>query len=246
MKHFIMLDYDGTLTPVRDHPKLARLSIKRKLFLRKLACRPDIKMAIISGRKLSVVKKLAGIRNIIYAGNHGFEIEIEGKRIIHPAARRFIPILKIVKAGLSAVRRIQGVFIEDKIFTLSVHFRSVPAGRLRYFRKLFFQIMRCWKGKVKITGGKKVFEVRPPVDWDKGKAVKWIIRSLKLRDYLPVYIGDDETDEDAFREIKNKGLTIKVGNSKYSLAKYYLKDVRAVYIFLMNYPSKAIVGTFIK
>lgn len=231
MKSFLMLDYDGTLTPIVKQPNLALLSPKRKKILASLARNPKIKMAIISGRKLSDIKKLVGIPNIIYVGNHGFEIEINGERIIHLSAKRFIPMLKKIKMDLLTVRRIKGVLIEDKKYTLSVHFRLIPANHLKSFYKLFYRTIRPWRKKVKITSGKKIFEIRPPVDWDKGKAVKWLISKLNLKGYLPIYIGDDKTDADAFRLLKRKGVTIHVGGGK-TAAKMRIKDIDGVYHYL--------------
>jgi len=233
LKILLLLDYDGTLVPIKKHPKLARLSPQRKTFLRKLANHPGIKMAIISGRKLSDIKKLVTVPGLIYVGNHGLEMEIAGRRIIYPAVNRFVPTLKKIKAALSAAHRIKGVLVEDKGYTLSVHFRLLPADRLKTFHRLFLQAMRRWRAKVRITSGKKVIEIRPPVDWDKGKAIKWVINKLRLGDYWPVYIGDDKTDEDAFRALKEKGMTIHVGGGK-TLANMRVKNIGGVYRYLRS------------
>ena len=239
MKLLLFLDYDGTLTPIAKRPKLARLSPPRKIFLRKLAHNPRIKMAIISGRKLSDIKRLVNIPQLIYVGNHGFEIEVNGNYKIHPAARRFIPTLKRIKSKLINKITVKGAWIEDKSLTLSVHYREVARGRLKLFYQLFYKAINPWEKKIKITKGKKIFEIRPPFDWDKGKAVKWIINKLHLKNYFPIYIGDDQTDEDAFRALKGKGLpagqagiSIFVGKTKRTSADYSLKNVSAVYRFL--------------
>src|SRR3989338_5019146 len=231
MKRFLMLDYDGTLTPLRKHPKLARLSPNRKSFLRQLASRSGTKLAIISGRKLSSVKRMVGLRNIIYIGNHGFEIEAGGRRWIHPAAKGFMSLLKKAKRTLKNKLPYQGMFVEDKGLTVSVHYRALTKKVFPAFNKLFSRVVKPWLGRIKITHGKKVFEIRPPVDWNKGKAVKWVINALKLKDYQPIYIGDDVTDEDAFRALKSKGITLHVGGGKTS-AKMRVKNVKGVYRYL--------------
>lgn len=238
MKYLLLLDYDGTLTPIRKRPELALLAPRRREFLRRLARRPNIKIAIISGRRLAEIKMLVNIPGLVYVGNHGFEIEIGRRTFIRPAARRFAATLKKIKAALSVLRSIKGVIVEDKRYALSVHFRLVPAGRLKYFRGLFLKALRRWRRKVKITSGKKVFEIRPPVDWDKGKAVKWLVRELKPGKYRPVYIGDDRTDEDAFRALKGVGLSYKVGKGGKSRADDRLGNVADVYRLLSNYVMK--------
>lgn len=234
MKYLLLLDYDGTLTPIVERPENARLTARRKKILRELSLHSEIKMAIISGRKLSDIKRLVGIPHLIYAGNHGFEIEIDRKHITVPAAKSFIPTLKKVKTALSALSNIEGVLIEDKSYTLSVHFRLVPSSRLKTFRQLFYQAIHPWQEKVKVTRGKKVLEIRPPVNWDKGKAVKWIMNKLNIEDHFPIYIGDDRTDEDAFRALKGKGLSLQVGAGKKTAADYRLKNVEAVYSYLRS------------
>lgn len=232
MNLFLLLDYDGTLTPIVKRPEKAILSRKRREILRQIAHHPSIKMAIISGRQLSDIKKLIAIPHIIYVGNHGFEIEIQGKHQIHPAAKYFVHILKKIKNKLARKIKIKGVLIEDKEFTLSIHYRLVSRQDLQSFHQLFSTIIESWKKKIRITTGKKVIEIRPPFDWDKGKAVRWIISKLKLKSYFPVYIGDDRTDEDAFRVLKGKGISAKVGMSGKTLADRRLKNVAEVYRFL--------------
>ncbi len=230
-KIFLLLDYDGTLTPIVQRPDLAVLSAERKTILRRLAERSNLKVAIISGRRLSNVKKLVGIRNVIYAGNHGFEIAACAKRWAHPAAIQLAPELKQIKRALRNALRLRGAVIEDKGLTLSVHYRLLPKKALPEFKKLFARALKPWAKAVKITRGKKVFEVRPPVDWDKGKAVKWLIKSLRLLKYRPVYLGDDQTDEAAFRVLRKKGLTVRVGRGK-TLANQRVKNSGEVFHYL--------------
>jgi trehalose-phosphatase len=230
---FLFLDYDGTLTPIKKHPKLGRLSRERKSILRKLAGHPGIRMAIISGRELSDLKKMVGIPGLIYAGNHGLEIEANGKYWGLPAAKRLTPLLKKIRTELAQKLRYRGILIEDKGLTLSVHYRLLPAKIFSLFSKDFIRALKPWKHQIRITHGKKVFEIRPPVDWDKGKAVKWAINKLKLKDYRPVYVGDDRTDEDAFRALGEKGTTIHVGGGK-TIAKTRVKNIDGVYLYLRS------------
>lgn len=237
-KILLLLDYDGTLTPIVQRPSLARLTPARKKALRQLAEKPGITMAIISGRQLSDIKQLVGIPHIIYVGNHGFEILMKGKRIMHSGAKRFIPKLKKIKQRLKDQIDIKGAWIEDKQLTLSLHYREVASSQLPKLRRLFDLALRPWKKMARITRGKKVFEIRPPFDWHKGKAVKWLIRELKASEHLTVYIGDDITDEDAFRALRGKGVAILVGSQRRTAAKTRLKNIAAVYRYLRGLAKK--------
>lgn len=236
MKYFLFLDYDGTLTPIVKKPGLATLSRSRRAFLKKLRKAPYIVTAIISGRMLSDLKRRVGIGGLYYVGNHGFEIEGPGIRITHPKALQAKPILREIKTKLKkGFQKIKGIIIEDKILTLSLHYRLVQAKDLRKMKSIFPGIVRPYlkTKKIRLTYGKKVFEIRPNINWNKGRAVLWFLKKLKARKKdLPIYIGDDTTDEDAFRLLKKRGLTIRVGRAKRTRAKYYLKDVDGVYKFL--------------
>ncbi|OGC04773.1 trehalose-phosphatase [candidate division WOR-1 bacterium RIFOXYA12_FULL_43_27] len=237
MKLLLFLDYDGTLTPIVSDPMCAKLSPSRRKLLNKLSRHPKIKLVIISGRKLSVVRKLAGIGGIIYAGNHGLEILIGKSYWVHPSAEKFSPLLKKLSGELGRKLLFRGVLVENKGLSISAHYRSLARKYFPAFKKEFERVIKPWKGKIKITRGKKVFEIRPPIKWDKGKAVKRIIGKLKPGDYWPVYIGDDRTDEDAFRALKRKGLTVHVGDGK-TAAKKRVRDISAVYRYLRGLIKK--------
>ncbi len=236
MKYFLFLDYDGTLTPIVKRPELAVLSKKRRSVLKRLNKSSQVKIAIVSGRKLSDVKKLIGLDNLLYAGNHGFEIKGPGVNVVHPQAKKIKPVLKKISALLKKrLKNIKGTIIENKGLSLSLHYRLVKPKDLKKLELLFKKTVAPFKKQTKITYGKKIFEVRPKINWHKGKAVLFLLKKLvKSKKITPVYIGDDLTDEDAFKALHKKGLTIRVGKSKGSQAKKFLKDVNAVYQFLEN------------
>lgn len=234
-----LLDYDGTLTPIVKKPGLARLSKRGKNILRRL-CKKFI-VGIISGRKLDDVMRRVGIKRIFYVGNHGFEICGPSTKVTFGAAklpRRSAAVL--VKKLKNKVSDIKGIFIEDKGITFSLHYRPAKHNDYLKARKVFFQIIKPYilKRKVRITYGKKVIEVRPNIAWDKGKASSWIVKMLKkkydLAKVVPVYIGDDVTDEDAFRALKASGITVLVGKRK-TKAEFTVKNVPEVYKFLKKF-----------
>lgn len=226
-KSILLLDYDGTLTPIVDFPENAKISNKRRDLLKKIS--QKVPIAIVSGRDIKSLKKFLKLPNIYYVGNHGFEIEYMGKKTINPAAKKFAPTLaKLTRALNKALKSFAGCRIENKKWSGSAHFRGIKPTQVKKFKKIFWQTVKPFT-KVKITEGKKVFELRPPVNWHKGKAVKWLLK--KFKGYQAIYIGDDTTDEDAFKVVKN---SCRVGRTKKTAAKHFLKDVDEVYQFMLN------------
>ncbi|MEW6680836.1 MAG: trehalose-phosphatase [bacterium] len=226
---FLFLDYDGTLTPIGETPDKAVISKERKSLLNKLSRSPHCRVAIISGRSLRDIKALIGLKNIIYVGNHG--LEIKGLKI------KFSPHLKSIIRHIyedlaNKLSKIKGVLIEDKGLTISVHYRLVDEKDIKEFLNIFNEITNPYLAcdKIKIDAGKKVYEIKPPVVWDKGKAVLWLLGENNI---FPIYIGDDVTDEDAFLALKDKGLTVFVGEKGVSSkAGYYLNNTEEVIEFI--------------
>jgi trehalose 6-phosphate phosphatase len=231
----LLMDYDGTLTPIMERPEDAALSADMKRILSKLL--KSYPMAIISGRALKDIRKLVGLRKIYYAGNHGLEIDGPGLKLVKPEAKKMASTVSEICGDLKVeLGNIDGVIVEDKGLTASVHYRLVAPEKLGELKRIFTRITKphIMAGRIKIARGKKVLEIRPNIDWNKGKAVLWIIDALKPRGgVLPIYLGDDKTDEDAFRALKSKGITILVSNTpKKSKAEYFLRDVNEVKAFL--------------
>lgn len=226
---YLLMDYDGTLTPIVARPELATLAPAMRWRLRRLAAHPHYRVAIISGRPLPDIKKRVGVRELAYAGNHGLELQFQGKRLVHPQTSLSRPVLTGLAHTLTlALADVPGSLVEDKGLTLSLHYRQVePAGILqvrRAVRDLALPLARL--GKLRITRGKKVYEFRPPLEWDKGRAIAWLLEQWhnnKARKALPLFLGDDRTDEDGFREtMRLGGIAIRVGKARRSLAPYYL------------------------
>ncbi len=133
---------------------------------------------------------------------------------------------------------INGAFVEDKGWTLSFHYRMVESDDLERAKAIFEDAVKAPRshGQVKIVAGKKVLEVRPAVDWDKGNVIAWLLDRVEFENKEapigPVYIGDDVTDEDAFRYLKGIGLTIGVGEERKTNVQYLLNDPADVFEFL--------------
>jgi trehalose-phosphatase len=219
----LFLDYDGTLTPIVERPEDAVLDEATREVLRRVVQRHPV--AIVSGRDLEDVRQRVGLPEVHYAGCHGFEIAGPRGNRVHGAAAAAAPQLA---AAADQVARdthdLPGVQLERKRFTLAVHYRrardaDVPAVRDAVARA------QARHPALRVTSGKKVLELQPDVDWDKGRAVLWLIETLGLQDALAVYIGDDVTDEDAFRALAHRGVGIAVQEAPQpTAAQYTLRD----------------------
>ena len=223
----LLLDFDGTLAPIVERPELAAMPAATRAALDRLMALPGVEAAVVSGRGLADVRERAAIPGIAYAGNHGMEIEGAGLHRMHPEAVAARPALE------AAARRIEpelagipGAFLEDKGMTLSIHFRQSPAEHHDDVRLA----VESGAGEgLRVTSGKMVLEVRPRVEWDKGKAVLFLLNQMRPPPGAPVlYLGDDRTDEDAFRALASLGGAhegVLIGDpASETAARSYLRD----------------------
>jgi len=201
----LLLDFDGTLAPIVDRPELAAMPDLTRRALERLMARPGVEVAVVSGRGLADARERAAIPGIAYAGNHGMEIHGPGIDRIHPEAAAARPVLERAASELrGAIAAIPGAFVEDKELTLSVHFRLAPRDRVDEVHAIVRQVVEPLEG-VHLTEGKQVIEVRPNVDWNKGRAVLFLLDQMRPPLEAPVlYFGDDRTDEDAFRALAGR------------------------------------------
>lgn len=229
----LFLDYDGTLTPIVARPELAVLDETVRRTLVSLAARCPV--AIVSGRDRADVQRLVGLDELIYAGSHGFDIRGPGLRIEHGSA--FLPDLNSAEAALRlSLARIPGALLERKTYALAVHVRGlapdVAVAVEAAVDAALSRHIRLRKGS-----GNMVFELLPRLDWHKGKAVLHILEALRLpaARVLPIFIGDDRTDEDAFAALTGRGTGILVTESPRRTAAYYtLRDPGEVHRFLQH------------
>ena len=230
----LFLDYDGTLVPICKEPTLARLSSETKRLLKDLSSKPFLSVGVISGRSLGEIRKMVGVRDIFYGGNHGFEIFFKNRVWTHPELEGFTPRLKkVVRELRNSTRGIKGIIVEDKKFTASIHYRNVTAQSPSSILAIITEVLAPYPDAFTVARGKKVFEIRPLVEWDKGKAVERLTELLSIKSKLiRIYIGDDQTDEDAFRVLGKSDITIRVGAKKGSRARYYLRGSGEVVTFL--------------
>jgi trehalose-phosphatase len=222
---FLFLDFDGTLVPIQDNPTRCVLSPNMKSQLEIIYQSGKVSIAILSGRTINDIKKRALFQGIYYGGNHGLEISGPDLRYVHPQAREGRRVINRVSRTIETeIAEIDGVFIERKKFGFSIHYRMATLEGRNLTKQIFFRIIseNMDHEAFSVLEGKKVLEVVPNILWDKGKAVQYILGKQKSN-YLPIYVGDDRTDETAFTALQTQGITIRVGRSNKTNAKYYLK-----------------------
>jgi trehalose 6-phosphate synthase/phosphatase len=210
----LFLDYDGTLTPLTAQPADARLSDLARQTLEQAARTPHIDTVIVSGRTLDDIKQLVGVPGLTYVGNHGFEMEGPGITFRHERTDRCLAIMDQAATALEALA-IGGARVERKGITLSYHLREVPVGEREAAERQAEAVLH--RRHLRVTLGHGVLEARPALDWHKGRAVLHVLVHRHGADWpsriRALYIGDDVTDEDAFRSLRGIGRSICVTSS---------------------------------
>ena len=229
----VFLDYDGTLTPIMDSPSQSALSPETRKVLKELA--ELCPVIILSGRDAENLRKMAKLKDIIYAGCYGFDIITEnGKRLRNTNWDSFLPVLDVAEENLTiSLKEIPKVLVERKRFALAIHYRTVAKTNLPILKRRFNGVAAQFPSLKKIKGN-KILELLPDVQWNKGTALISVMDTLGLgTKALPVVIGDDLSDEDAFCAVKEKGLGILVGGSRRgTFAQYSLRNHVEVRAFL--------------
>ncbi|MDK2817536.1 MAG: trehalose 6-phosphate phosphatase [Moorella sp. (in: firmicutes)] len=228
----LMCDYDGTLVPLAPRPELARPNIHLLTLLRQLVSRPGFHLAIISGRGLKDLQELLPVAGLYLAGLHGAEVATPERQVINllPSGQEDIPWKDIFRLARQIIADIPGVFVENKGEAIALHYRladpKLAAIALKQFRRAMQPFLN---NNVELLSGHKVLEVRRR-GINKGLAVAYFTRQWPRS--LPVYLGDDRTDEDAFAALPAGGLAIRVGNGVASKASYFLPSPAEVVQFL--------------
>jgi trehalose 6-phosphate phosphatase len=239
----LFLDYDGTLSPIAARPELATLSAAARAALARLAAREPV--AILSGRGRADVAALVGLPALYYAGSHGFDIAGPPPAPGAPPLRHEVGdgvparVAQVAERLRSELGDVAGLLVEPKGFSVAVHFRLVDERDLPRIEAAVEAIAAAggdaggagghrWRR----TGGKKVLELRPDVAWDKGRALRWLLDRLGLDtpEAVPLYVGDDETDEDAFAAAAARhGIGILVAEApRPTAAAYQVRDTDEV------------------
>jgi len=233
----VLLDFDGTLAPLASTPDQVVLPETSRAALGRLARIPGVLVGVVSGRSLVDIRGRVGVPGIVYAGNHGLEIAAEAWMWTHPEARAARGQIGAICGRLQErLRAVPGVIVEDKGLSAAIHYRLTPHPHLETIRMAVYE-EAARAGGVTVRAGKKVFEVRPQIDWNKGAAVRWILQRVFgdrwAQEAGVIYVGDDRTDEDAFLALPEPAVTVRVGLAPTATAaRYAARDARDVAQFL--------------
>lgn len=230
----VFLDFDGTLAPIVDQPEDAALPPETRAVLADLAGHRGV--AIVSGRDLDDLRARVALENVYYGGSHGFRLAgPHGWSREFEKARGFLPALDEAEGRLrDGLASAEGVEVERKRYAIAVHYRRAAKRAIAGVRRVVEKVNETCPD-LELSEGRKVLELRPALDWDKGKAVGWLLEALGLEAAraFPIYVGDDVTDEDAFRAVEVEGLAIVVqGRAGRTRARHALASPAAVRDFL--------------
>jgi trehalose 6-phosphate phosphatase len=233
-KPLLILDYDGTLSPIVPNPDEAILPEATKQSLIKLAAITPV--AVISGRDRKDVEDKVALDQLIYAGSHGLDMAgPEGLDIPEKVKAGTLQSLKSAAENLhQRLASVEGCLVESKKYAIAVHFRNVEEKEVDKVKEAVLEELAKHSDLKKGTG-KKILELKPAIDWHKGRATMWLFEALNLsrEEAIPIFVGDDITDEDAFLSIHGEGIGILVGShGEQTAATFSLKDTDEVQLFL--------------
>jgi trehalose-phosphatase len=229
----LFLDFDGTLAPIVPDPADAQLSDAVREVLRRLVEQDSIVTTVISGRAVEDLYVRVRVDNVIYSGNHGLEIFGRGLRFVEPEAdARRDQLRRLTELLAVRLRPIPGVLVEDKGLTTSIHFRQASEEDVPAIEQTVRASVAEAGAWFRLGTGREVFDIVPRTGWHKGAAVEWILKHLSPGGFLPIYLGDDSSDEDAFAVLKD-GVTVRVGGLPATCAQYSVPGPAEVYRFLM-------------
>jgi trehalose 6-phosphate phosphatase len=226
----VFYDFDGTLSEIVNDPDAAKLADGAADALTALSAHCPV--AILSGRDLADVRDRIGLPGLWYAGSHGFELTgPDGKHHENAEAAASVPVLAAAAAALAdELGDIPGVVVEHKRFGVAVHYRNAARDRVGEVAAAVRSAGQ--RTSLRVTTGREVIELRPDVDWDKGKTLRWVLDYIRDNEgggrLLPIYLGDDITDEDAFDALADDGVAILVRHGddgdRATAARYALDD----------------------
>ncbi|MFM2044385.1 MAG: trehalose-phosphatase [Pseudomonadota bacterium] len=241
-KPALFLDFDGTLCDIALRPDHARMDPAMRDLVRSLARLCPV--GILSGRDLEDVKEKVGVPGLIYGGSHGLDLEAPGGR--HQLGDDHVPALRRIDHALTTrLAVVHGALIERKRYAIAVHIREVAPPFRDDVAAVVAEVVGAEPG-LRQAAGKELFEIRPDIEWDKGRALLHLLRAEGLERYHAVYIGDDVTDEDAFAVLRGPGrhgTGIRVaGQGGGTLATEVIPDIAAVGALLSRLHSRLSSG----
>jgi trehalose 6-phosphate phosphatase len=225
----LSFDVDGTLAPIVAHPSLAQVPEATRRIIASLVTRPGVIVILISGRAASDARRVVGVERVWAVGNHGAEvIDPAGDATVDATVSRYAgAVARTAQTLEPLVASIRGVLLEDKTWTLSIHYRGADGDVVPRLRGIVESVAAA-RGLI-VTEGKKVLEIRPPVGVNKGTAISRLVGDLGgfTHGASVLFAGDDITDEDAFRFLREHhptAVTICIGDRVDTAAEFTFRD----------------------
>lgn len=230
----LLFDYDGTLTPIVDHPRLACLTAATRRLLKGLATRPRVVLGILSGRAIDDLKEMVGLPEVYYAGISGLEVEFFGVRLVHPEVRRGQLLVANAAERLRALAaRFPGVWVEDKQLGLTLHYRGLADEHVPELCAEAGAALRLTADPMRVTEGPMALEITPNFGWNKGTAIQMILQHLGGEPHVAIYAGDGANDQEAMEVVAALGgYAIGIGADAPGAAQYRLADQATLMAFL--------------
>jgi trehalose 6-phosphate phosphatase len=214
----IFLDFDGTLVRIAPLPSGVRMAPKTREVLRKLARNRKVTIAMISGRQRAELQQLIKIRQIKYMGLYGWESR--GNQRVPFAARE--ALVRMLVSLLAELPAYPGVWIEPKRNSFSIHLLGAQAETQRRVRETVDRFVKPLRHTLKAMGNLRDIEIAPVMLGDKGLAARKFLAAPAMRGALPLYFGDDFSDEPAFAAVR-RGISVLVGKRRATQAEFSVR-----------------------
>jgi trehalose 6-phosphate phosphatase len=240
----LFTDFDGTLAPIASRPQRVRLPTNVRELLAKLVRQPRMFVAVVSGRPVGELRRLVRLPRLGYIGIHGIETAWPGQRIVSRAGKDDLALVEEAQGELQeAVGEVAGTWVERKPASVAVHYRRAQESEVPGIEREVQRVACTYRGRLVLQQGKKVLELLPAIGASKAAGVFTMLEKLPRwlgTTPLPIYLGDDRTDETVFRRLGSRGLGIYVGRPGSGLAealddsaaRYFLDDPADVRKFL--------------
>jgi trehalose 6-phosphate phosphatase len=221
----LLLDFDGTLVPLMDNPNGVSLDPPARRILHRLVHHRGSSVYIMSGRRLADLRRRVKVPGVRLLGLHGWETRGATLPPVHKCLLRKAKIW--LDQWLPAPR---GIEVEDKGYALAVHYRGANPPAARVAQRVMLVARDQFKPGLRLLKGKKIWELLPRAIAGKGPATRRLLSSLPAST-LPIFVGDDTSDESAFAVLRH-GLAVHVGGRTKTKAAFHLRDPREVREFL--------------
>lgn len=231
----LLFDYDGTLTPIVEHPWLAKLAPSTRELLMQFAALPHVSLGVLSSRRIEEVEQLVGIPGLFYCGHGGIEIKLEDTILTHPIALQNSQVVDEAVRRLASIEHVYpGAWVEHKRYGFTVHYRGVATGLVEEVHTRIHGFLERWSDRLRVIEGPMAIEAVIAGTWTKGDALKQIVRHVGEPAFV-FYAGDAANDREAFEAATaHGGIALGVGELAPASAAAYLPHPPALMAWLQE------------